>query len=226
MPYCQYIELKEQVWSTNTFDFTTALVAAVIKERVSDQLKNIDDLLVRNEYKVRLYSEYLLGSCRFLFSVHDLNKSQIAELEDLTHSYLKRWLGLPRSASWALVHDAHGLNIKSVDHLYKESRSLTLSNIRFFSDGRVRHALDVKEEREGKWSRKFSSAGYVKGLIEEVVPPLPTRNNVSTTGVSLDDSHGSWSSLEVDFPPSPPPLPPSGPLLLLLPPSSSSCNVP
>ena len=104
------------------FDFSATSVAAVIKERVGDQLKNIDDLLVRNEYKVRIYSDYFLGSCCFIFSEHDLNKSHI-KAPDLTHKYLKKWLGLPRCASWALVHDSHGLNIKSIDHLYKELRA-------------------------------------------------------------------------------------------------------
>ena len=56
-------------------------------------------------------------------------------------------------------------------HMYLESRSLSLSNIRFFSDENVRHALDSKEAREGDWKRKFSSATYAKGLIEEVAPP-------------------------------------------------------
>ena len=135
--------------------------------------------------------------------VYSLNKSQISALEDLTHRYLKKWLGLPRGASWVLVHDVHGMNVKSIDHLYKESRTLTLSNIRFFSDGRVRHALDSKEEREGKWSRQFSPATYAKGLIEEVVAPLPIQNNFSTQDQGLDDSLGSWSSLEMDAPASP-----------------------
>ena len=93
---------------------------------------------------------------------------------------LKKWLGLPQSASWAIVHDTHGLSIKSFEHLYKECRSLTLANIRFFSDGRVRHALDSKEQREGNWRRKFSSSTYAKGLIEEVVPPIPVQDQFST----------------------------------------------
>ena len=101
------------------------------------------------------------------------------------------------------------MNIKSVDHLYKESRSLTLANVRFFSDNRVRHALDSKEEREGKWSRKFSSTCYAKGLITEVVPSVAERS-VLTVGQSLDDSLASWSSLELEEPPPPPPSPPQG----------------
>ena len=65
-------------------------MANIIKERVGDQLKNIDSLLVRNEYMVRIYSEYFLGSYCFLFSVHNLGKTQIKALDDLTHKYLKK----------------------------------------------------------------------------------------------------------------------------------------
>ena len=178
-----------------SFSCSSSVVVSVVREKIVAQLKNIDELLVRNEFKVRIYTEYFLGSLRFLFSVHDLNKAQLQALEALTHSYLKKWLGLPRGASWALVHDTHGLNVKSISHLYLESRSLTLANIRFFSDGRVRHALDSKEEREGTWSRKFSSAIYIKGLIEEVVYPVVSAQDILTQGDNLDSSHSSWSSL-------------------------------
>ena len=103
-----------------TFDFASTSIVAVIRDKLSGQLKNIDNLLVRSEYKARIYADYLL------------NRSQLNDLESLTHSYLKRWLGLPRGASWALVHDSHGMNVKSVTHLYEESRAFSLSNIQFF----------------------------------------------------------------------------------------------
>ena len=184
------------------------------------QLRYIDGLLVRNEYKIRIYAEYFLGSLRFLFSVHDLNKTQLKSLDTLSHRYLKQWLGLPRGATWALVHDVHGLNIKSFEHLYLESRSLTLCNIRFFSDSRVQHALNVKEEREGGWRRKFSSAIFAKGLCQELVPPVASEEENLTVGNDLDLSQDSWSSLEMEGalsppppPVSPPPLPTSSPPL-------------
>ena len=80
----------------------------------------------------------------------------------------------------------------------------------------MQHALDAKEEREGEWCQKFSSAVFVKGLIAEVVPPV-VQEPVLTIGENLDDSLGSWSSLELDEvaaaappPPPPPPPPPRG----------------
>ena len=61
-----------------TFDFTTASVAGVTRDKICDQLKRIDSLLVRSEYKVyKVYAEYLLNSYRFIFSVHDLTRSQV-----------------------------------------------------------------------------------------------------------------------------------------------------
>ena len=174
-----------------TFKSSSGAVTEMIRDKISDQLKNIDKLLVRNEYKVRIYADYLLGANRFLFSIHDLCSSQIESLETLTHVYLKKWLGIPKGGTWALVHDPHGLGIKSIRHIYLESRALSLSAIRCFSDGGVRHALDVKEEREGQWSRKFSSATYVKELLEEVAPPAGEVQVPLSNSHTLDDSFGS-----------------------------------
>ena len=153
--------------------------------------------------------DYFLGSLRFILSVHDLHVSQLKALDDLTHRFLKEWLGLPQCASWALIHDIHGLNVKSISHLYKESRALNLSKIRFFSDDRVKHALDAKEEQEGKWQRKFSSAIYTKGLLQDMVGPVNNEENVLTIDNALDASHSSWDSLDLEGILSPLPTSPS-----------------
>ena len=99
----------------------------------------------------------------------------------------------------------------------------------------MRHALDSKEAREDGWRRKFSSAIYTKGLIEELVTPVGNSERSLTLGDALDSSQSSWSSLEFDgtlTPPLPPPhsIPPSSassPLLpLTLPPSSPPSPLP
>ena len=142
-------------------------------DKLKTGVENIDSLLIRNEYKVRVYSEYFLGANRFIFSIHDLNLSQLRRMEELTHRYLKRWFGMPQSGSWAMVHDRHGMAVKSVTHFYKEARSLSLANVRLFGDVRVRHALDSKEALEAKWSRKFSSALDTRNLIHDLLATNP-----------------------------------------------------
>ena len=100
-----------------TFRCSGVSIFDCVKEKISKGLSNIDSLLIRDELKVRIYSEYFLGANRFLFSMHDLNLSQIKVLDDLSHCYLKKWLGMPQSGSWCLIHDRHGLDIKSMAHL-------------------------------------------------------------------------------------------------------------
>ena len=52
--------------------------------------------------------------------------------------------------------------------------------------------MDSKEAREGNWSRKFSSATYVKGLIEEVAAPVVgVEAPVLDQNDGVDDSFGS-----------------------------------
>ena len=80
--------------------------------------------------------------------------------------------------------------IKSISHLYMESRALSLSKIRSFGDDCVRHALDLKEDREEKWCRKFSSATYIRYVLAEVVPQVAP-NNQKVVRNNLDLSPGS-----------------------------------
>jgi hypothetical protein len=85
--------------------------------------------------------------------------------------------------------------MKSVSHLYKESRALSLANIRLFSDDRVCHALGSKETREGTWGRKFSSAIMTKNVIVDITsllssPPPAVMN------LDLDIFRDSLSSEE------------------------------
>ena len=82
-----------------TFDFSATSVATVIQDRLSGQLANIDKLIIRNEYKVKIYANFFLGSIRYVHSVHDLLGTKLKALDDLTCRFLKKWLGLPRCAS-------------------------------------------------------------------------------------------------------------------------------
>jgi hypothetical protein len=101
-------------------------VPGLIKGKMERGLENIDKCLVRDERKVRSYKEYFLPANRFILSIHDLSKTDLGKLDALANWYLKSWLGMPQGGSFLPVHSGLGMNVKSVSHLYKESRSLDI----------------------------------------------------------------------------------------------------
>jgi hypothetical protein len=50
----------------------------------------------------------------------------LGKLDALANRYLKSWLGMPHGGSFLPVHSGLGMDVKSVPHLYKESRSLDI----------------------------------------------------------------------------------------------------
>jgi hypothetical protein len=59
-------------------------VLKLIYKKMKLGLENIKSCLVRHEYK-----EYFLPANRFILWIHDLTKTDLKKLDDLTHRYLK-----------------------------------------------------------------------------------------------------------------------------------------
>jgi hypothetical protein len=73
-----------------------------------------------------MYKKYFLPANRFILLIHDVTKTDLKKLDDLTHRYLNSWLGMPQSGSFLPLHSGLGMDLKSVSHLYKESLSLDI----------------------------------------------------------------------------------------------------
>jgi hypothetical protein len=101
-------------------------VPKLIYKKMKLGLENIKSCLERDEHKVRIYKEYFLPANRFILSIHDLTKTDLKKLDDLTRRYLKSWLGMPQSSSFLPVHSGLCIDVKSVLHIYKESQSLDI----------------------------------------------------------------------------------------------------
>ena len=80
---------------------------------------NIEKAMVRNEYKLWIYSNYLLPSKRFLLTVHVLTETHLKLLDTLTDKAIKKWAGLPPSATNALIRMQECLGVRSISELYK-----------------------------------------------------------------------------------------------------------
>jgi hypothetical protein len=52
---------------------------------------------------VRIYKEKICPANHFILSIHDLTKTDLKKLDDLTHRYLKSWLGMPHGCEKCLA---------------------------------------------------------------------------------------------------------------------------
>ena len=118
---------------------------------------------------------------RFLLTVHTLTKTQLQTLDTLTDKAIKRWVGLPRSATNAIIHMPQALDIKSISQLYTEMHTVSHVRTRLQGDSTVNAAIDCTLEREGSWTTKQSTTvqceatfDTAKDIVNTVECDIPT----------------------------------------------------
>ncbi len=138
-----------------TFSGTSSEVFTKIRQKITTMLSNIDSSLVRGEYKLRVYTKYMLQSIRFLLTVHDLTKSQRDSLDSVTTKYIKKWLNIPsRGATSAILHSKQGLDIPLISQLYSECHALAVAHCQTKADERVQACMEATIRREQSYQRK------------------------------------------------------------------------
>ena len=154
--------------STITFSGKQSDIFEVISSHFTDRLERIDKLLIRGEFKVRIYQDYLLPASRFLLTVHTLTSTNLDRLDAITRKYLKKWFHLPQSATAAVLHAPNFTNIKTIRHLYLESQTCAYISSRIKADSHVNNALDSRLEREQTWTRKKSTIVQSDNILKEL----------------------------------------------------------
>ena len=124
---------------------------------------------VRNEYKLWIFKEYLLPSKRFLLTVHTLTATQLSKLDTLADKYVKKWAGLPRSATNAVIHLKVGLDLRSISELYTETHATSHARTRLKGDKVINHVLDTTLQREGNYVRKKCTTSEAEITFREVL---------------------------------------------------------
>ena len=125
---------------------------------------------MRPEYKLAVYTRYVLPSLRYHLTVHTVHKTHLDELDLLAQSFLKRWLTIPaRGATSAGIFSPRLLGIKPVSQVYLEGHVGAFVNSTLVADPDTKQALRNALEREGGWS-----------LFEKDFETLPA-NNVAVT---------------------------------------------
>ena len=82
---------------------TSSIAKRRLKERITKALKSIDSRLIRGEYKVWIYRNYVVPSSRFLLAVELISASVVESIQSTATRFIKRWLNLPRNATQAIL---------------------------------------------------------------------------------------------------------------------------
>ena len=144
----------------------------MIKEQIMNLISNLDNSLIRDEYKINIYRKYVLPSIRFSLQIHELHTSQLGVLDRVTSRFLKKWAHMPQSASLSLFQHPKLLGIKSISHLSKECKALSFTKQRLEGDLTVNEALDSRIQRESSWSRKSSSCITSQTILDNTLQSL------------------------------------------------------
>ncbi len=154
--------------STVTFSGKQSEIFNVVHNHFQTRLESINELKIRNEYKMKMYKDYLLPASRFILTVHDLSQTNLDKIDNYINQYLKRWSGLPRSATPSVLHMDEFCAIKTVNEVYYEAHAVAYTSTRLKGDKLVNHALDSQLDRESQWSRKKSTIVQSSSTFESV----------------------------------------------------------
>ena len=136
--------------------------------------------MVRNEYKLWIYINYFLPSKRFLLTIHTLTETHMKQLDTLTDKAIKKWSGLPPSATNAIIHMEQGLGVKSISELYTECHAVSHTRTRLKGDSIVNAAINATLERESEYTRKQSTCIAAEEIFQQslqtntVLDTIPT----------------------------------------------------
>ena len=83
-------KLEKYLGSLITHTFKSSDHFAFIEKKLKSMLDNISSSLVRNEYKLAVYTRYALPSLRYCLTVHDLTDTQLKQLDSITNNVVKQ----------------------------------------------------------------------------------------------------------------------------------------
>ena len=134
--------------------------------------------MVRNEFKLWIYANYFLPSKRFLLTVHTLTQTQLKTLDTLTDKAIKTWVGVPKSATNAVIHMKQALDIKSISQLYTETHTVSHVRTRLQADKTVNNVINCTLQREGEWTTKSSTTVFCEEVFVDSVQLNTSENDI------------------------------------------------
>ena len=162
------------------FKFLGMLVAADLSDTVARQrirvkldqlLELIDQQPLRGRMKLWLYNSYVAAKLSWMLMIYDLPLTMVESLESTCTRYLKKWLGIPRSANVDVLYvfrKLRGLQLQNVATAYKRLQLVRLHLLKHSADDQVRLMYERMRDGPRDKRRKFDPIDQLE-LLEAMV---------------------------------------------------------
>jgi len=164
--------------STLTFHGKQREIYDVVKTHLQTRLDRINSLLIRGEYKCKIYANYLLSASRFMLTIHTLSKTDLINLDALCHKYIKQWCNISHPGNTDIIHIDKFLNIPSIQELYDQCQISAYISSRIKGDNIVNAALDSRLSHEQQWTRKHSTTVACDKAFNSALAKSNINNNL------------------------------------------------
>ena len=67
----------------------------IVKNKLEGMMENIKKCFIRDEFKLKIYTQYATPSMRYMLTVHELTDTQLEKLDHFHTNAIKGFLGLP-----------------------------------------------------------------------------------------------------------------------------------
>ena len=105
--------------------------------KLEECLSRLDTSLIRGDYRVWIYRNFVVPSLFFHLSVNSFSVSAIKKLQSKATCFLKRWLRLPRSPTLSILFHPEVLNLPYLQHYVEKAKLNCLSTISSSVDPRI-----------------------------------------------------------------------------------------
>ena len=133
-------------------------------------LEKLDQAKIRGEYKVWIYKRYLVHAMHYKLAVNMIKKSVIRKCNALATKLVKKWLGLTRSTTVAVLHHPSVLDIPFLDDFSTKAKLTFLSAATISRDPLIEEiaSIALSDNMQSVLSSSKSARDVLNLAIESV----------------------------------------------------------
>ena len=145
-----------------------------LSSEYSRQLNNLDQSPIRGEFKLWIYRRFMVSCFHYHLAVDTIPTSTLKKMQANAMRKIKKWLGLTRSTTTAIIHHLDVIDIPSISELHTKAKLTFLSAISVSQDPMITELETLLSDDSYLRSQGIPSTAVL--LLQKA------RNSVSSVG--------------------------------------------